>query len=199
MRPVWPVDLGYVLLDEGDCNGRDEICTFNEAPCNAANSVKECADLCTADVSCISFEQHVSGKCQLSKTCTAFTKDQFQRNGWWIYVKSGQNCGTLHICVYLGVCGCVCACMHVCQRCVHTCLCTCLCVHMPLCLYQWLIGDDGVTEQLSQNWMQKTTALQTSSRRPSRRSLRRELSPSMCFPTTSSRVLRAPTCAASLV
>ena len=88
---VWPINLGYIKLDEGGCNGRNEICNRYEYPCNNAKTLKECAELCSSDVLCVSFEQSPIGECQLSTTCTATTKDE-PVTGWWVYVKSeGQN------------------------------------------------------------------------------------------------------------
>eukprot|EP00729_Bicosta_minor_P013773 gene13773-35199_t len=66
---------GFTLHGASSCSGKNEICSDSQPPCNtAANNWQKCAELCSSESTCVSFEYGLSGrssgKCQLSTTCT---------------------------------------------------------------------------------------------------------------------------------
>ena len=76
---------GYSLVQDSACSGRDEICQYDQPPCNSTeNNRQKCADLCSIDSTCVSFEHEPSsGKCQLSTTCTKNSAKPFR--GWELW------------------------------------------------------------------------------------------------------------------
>jgi len=58
---------GYAAYGTGGCEGRNELGTSEE------DTVQECADLCSGDITCVSFEyEKVGTTCQRSSTCDHF-------------------------------------------------------------------------------------------------------------------------------
>ena len=85
------VPTGYtVARTEGGCTGQTEICGWDDFPCSSVKTLHECANLCSRDAACISFERGPGEKtCQLSTTCTNSSKVE-RNDGFWLHTKSAQ-------------------------------------------------------------------------------------------------------------
>lgn len=90
--PAVPAIPGYTVpRHDGFCTGRDELCNANEAPCSGADTIEECARLCSVNARCISFEYSQGNTCQMSTSCVAGTLDDATNTYWRVYVKTAVN------------------------------------------------------------------------------------------------------------
>ena len=90
---VWLTDSTasqYTTLVGKACNGRNEICAKQQAPCTTAADPAGCAALCSQDSTCISYEWiHTYGGCQMSTSCTAELSSSFA--DYTLGIKKGDS------------------------------------------------------------------------------------------------------------
>ena len=80
---------GYAAYGTGGCEGRNELGTSEES------TVQECADLCSSDITCVSFEYEKGGTtCQRSSTCDHFdmtVNDPADVNYFYLKLPGGRT------------------------------------------------------------------------------------------------------------